>query len=172
MENTKEKEFYNLSIAKTLTGIEDEELLKFYLDSVIEKIERILSYKLLKQQITRLISGLDRKYLFVPEKKIERVLNVKMGCKKLDFSYVNRKIIFDEVISKNSYVEIEYIAGYETLPNDILMFVCSTIKESISNEEGLKSYGIRGISYSFLSKVEQSDNFIRGIRDLFGSVEI
>lgn len=52
------------------------------------------------------------------------------------------------------------------------MFVCSTIKESISNEEGLKSYGIRGISYSFLSKVEQSDNFIRGIRDLFGSVEI
>lgn len=169
MDNTK---FYNLKIAKTLTGIENEELLKFYLDSVIEKIERILGYKLIKQEITRLISGLDTKYLFVPEKKIERVLNAKMACKKLDFSFVNRKIIFDEIITKNSYVEIEYIAGYETLPNDILMFICDTIKENLSNEEGLKSYGIRGISYSFLSKIEQSDNFIRGIRDLFGSVEI
>lgn len=172
MGNTKEKEFYNLNIAKTLTGIEDEVLLKFYLDSVIEKIERMLGYELIRKRITRLVSGLDTNYLFLPEKKIERVLNANLGCKILLFSFVNRKVIFDEVISKNSYVEIEYIAGYETLPSDILMFICSTVKESLSNEEGLKSYGIRGINYSFLSKIEQSDNFIRGIRDLFGSVEI
>ena len=52
------------------------------------------------------------------------------------------------------------------------MFICSTIKEELSNAEGLKSYGIRGINYTFLNKIEQSDNFIRGVKDLFGVVEI
>lgn len=167
-----ETKFYNIEIAKKLTGIEEEEDLKFYIDSIILKIERILGYSLVKSKIRRLVSGLDTNYLFLPEKKIERVLNANSGCKILPFSYVNRKVIFDIIISKNSYVEIEYVAGYETLPNDILSFICSTIKESLSNEEGLKSYGIRGINYSFLSKIEQSDNFTRGIRDLFGSVDI
>ena len=44
--------------------------------------------------------------------------------------------------------------------------------ENITNEDGLKSYAIRGISYTFLNKIEQSDNFVRGERDLFGVVEI
>lgn len=167
-----EAKFYNIEIAKKLTGIEEEEDLKFYIDSIILKIERILGYSLVKSKIRRLVNGLDTNYLFLPEKKIERVLNANLGCKILLFSYVNRKVIFDIIISRNSYVEIEYVAGYETLPNDIFLFICNTVKESLSNEEGLKSYGIRGINYSFLSKIEQSDNFIRGIRDLFGSVEI
>ena len=99
-------------------------------------------------------------------------MNAKRGCKKLPFSYVNRKVIFDEIITVNSYVEIEYIAGYEELPENLLMFICSTIKEELSNAEGLKSYAIRGINYTFLNKIEQSDNFIRGVKDLFGVVEI
>nr|DAY27580.1 MAG TPA: hypothetical protein [Caudoviricetes sp.] len=163
---------YDLNIAKSLTGIEDEELLKFYINSVILKIERVIGYKLLKSKITSLVSGLNTNYIFLPEKEIEQVLNVNMGCKILPFSYINRKIIFDEIISKNSYVEIQYIAGYDEIPSDILLFICSTIKETITNEEGLKSYGIRGINYTFLNKIEQSDNFIRGIRDLFGIVGI
>ena len=36
---------YDLNIAKSLTGIEDEELLKFYINSVILKIERVIGYK-------------------------------------------------------------------------------------------------------------------------------
>ena len=163
---------YDLNIAKSLTGIEDEELLKFYINSVILKIERVIGYKLLKAKITNLISGLNTNYVFLPEKKIEQVLNVNRGCKILPFSYINRKVIFDEIISKNSYVEIQYIAGYDEIPSDVLLFICSIIKESITNEEGLKSYAIRGISYTFLNKIEQSDNFVRGVRDLFGVVEI
>ena len=163
---------YDLNIAKSLTGIEDEELLKFYINSVILKIERVIGYKLLKSKITSLVGGLNTNYVFLPEKEIEQVLNVNMGCKILPFSYINRKVIFDEIISKNSYVEIQYIAGYDEIPSDILLFICSTIKETITNEEGLKSYGIRGINYTFLNKIEQSDNFIRGIRDLFGIVGI
>ena len=159
---------YDLNMAKSLTGIEDEELLKFYINSVILKIERVIGYKLL----TSLISGLNTNYVFLPEKKIEQVLNVNRGCKMLPFSYINRKIIFDEIISKNSYVEIQYIAGYDEIPSDILLFICSTIKENITNEEGLKSYAIRGINYTFLNKIEQSDNFIRGVKDLFGVIEI
>ena len=99
-------------------------------------------------------------------------MNAKRGCKKLPFSFVNRKVIFDEIITVDSYVEIEYIAGYEELSENLLMFICSTIKEELSNAEGLKSYGIRGINYTFLNKIEQSDNFIRGVKDLFGVVEI
>ena len=163
---------YDLNIAKSLTGIEDEELLKFYINSVILKIERVIGYKLLKSKITSLVGGLNTNYVFLPEKEIEQVLNVNMGCKILPFSYINRKVIFDEIIFKNSYVEIQYIAGYDEIPSDILLFICSTIKETITNEEGLKSYGIRGINYTFLNKIEQSDNFIRVIRDLFGIVGI
>ena len=163
---------YNLEIAKILTNIEDEKLLNFYINTVIKKIEGTLGYELLKGQITSLVSGLNKNYVFLPRKKIERVLNAKRGCKKLPFSYVNRKVIFDEIITVDSYVEIEYIAGYEELTENLLMFICSTIKEELSNAEGLKSYGIRGINYTFLNKIEQSDNFIRGVKDLFGVVEI
>ena len=163
---------YDLEIAKILTNIEDEKLLNFYINAVIKKIEGILGYELLKGQITSLVSGLNKNYVFLPRKKIERVLNAKKECKKLPFSFVNRKVIFDEIITVDSYIEIEYIAGYEELPENLLMFICSTIKEELSNAEGLKSYGIRGINYTFLNKIEQSDNFIRGVRDLFGVVEI
>ena len=163
---------YDLEIAKILTNIEDEKLLNFYINAVIKKIEGILGYELLKGQITSLVSGLNKNYVFLPRKKIERVLNAKRGCKKLPFSYVNRKVIFDEIITVDSYVEIEYIAGYEELTENLLMFICSTIKEELSNAEGLKSYGIRGINYTFLNKIEQFDNFIRGVKDLFGVVEI
>ena len=163
---------YDLEIAKILTNIEDEKLLNFYINAVIKKIEGILGYELLKGQITSLVSGLNKNYVFLPRKRIERVLNAKRGCKKLPFSFVNRKVIFDEIITVDSYVEIEYIAGYEELTENLLMFICSTIKEELSNAEGLKSYGIRGINYTFLNKIEQSANFIRGVRDLFGVVEI
>jgi len=163
---------YDLEIAKILTNIEDEKLLNFYINAVIKKIEGILGYELLKGQITSLVSGLNKNYVFLPRKRIERVLNAKRGCKKLPFSFINRKVIFDEIITVDSYVEIEYIAGYEELSENLLMFICSTIKEELSNAEGLKSYGIRGINYTFLNKIEQSDNFIRGVKDLFGVVEI
>lgn len=163
---------YDIEVAKKLTRIEDEKLLDFYIQSVIKKIERQIGYELVKGQITSLVSGLDKNYVFLPRKKIEKVLNASSGCKILPFDFVNRKVIFDEIIPKNAYVEIEYIAGYETLPEDLLFFICSFINEAKSNEEGLKSYSIRGISYTFLSKIEQSDNFIRGVRDFFGIVEI
>ncbi|CAL7899675.1 hypothetical protein [Fusobacterium necrophorum] len=163
---------YDIEVAKKLTGIEDEKLLDFYIQSVIKKIERQIGYELVRGQITSLVSGLDKNYVFLPRKKIEKVLNASSGCKILPFDFVNRKVIFDEIIPKNAYVEIEYIVGYETLPEDLLFFICSFINEAKSNEEGLKSYSIRGISYTFLSKIEQSDNFIRGVRDFFGIVEI
>ena len=163
---------YDLEIAKMLTNMDDEKLLKFYIKSIIKKIERILGYELIKGQITSLIRGLNTNYIFLPRKKIERVLNAKKGCKILPFSFINRRVIFDEIISKDSYIEVEYIAGYETLPEDLLAFICSIIKEEITNAEGLKAYGIRGINYTFFSKIEQSDNFIRGVQDLFGVIEI
>ena len=55
---------YDLNIAKTLTGIEDEKLLNFYINAVIKKIEGILGYELLKGQITSLVSGLNKKTMY------------------------------------------------------------------------------------------------------------
>ena len=72
---------YDLNIAKILTGIEDEKLLIFYINAVIKKIEVILGYELVKGQITSLVSGLNKNYVFLPRKKIERVLNAKKGVK-------------------------------------------------------------------------------------------
>ena len=101
---------YDLNIAKSLTGIEDEELLKFYINSVILKIERVIGYKLLKAKITSLISGLNTNYVFLPEKKIEQVLNANRGCKMLPFSYINRKIIFySKMHSKLSKIKLQKI---------------------------------------------------------------
>ena len=60
----------------------------------------------------------------------------------------------------DSYVEIEYIAGYEELPENLLMFICSTIKEELSNAEGLKELWNKRNKLYFLNKIEQSDNFI------------
>jgi len=70
------------------------------------------------------------------------------------------------------FYTIGIFAAIFALTENLLMFICSTIKEELSNAEGLKSYGIRGINYTFLNKIEQSDNFIRGVKDLFGVVEI
>ena len=64
---------YDLEIAKILTNIEDEKLLNFYINAVIKKIEGILGYELLKGQITSLVSGLNKNYVFLPRKRIERV---------------------------------------------------------------------------------------------------
>ena len=64
---------YDLEIAKMLTNIEDEKLLNFYINATIKKIEVILGYELVKGQITSLVSGLNKKYVFLPRKKIESV---------------------------------------------------------------------------------------------------
>ena len=55
---------YDLEIAKMLTNIEDEKLLNFYINATIKKIEVILGYELVKGQITSLVSGHNKKYVF------------------------------------------------------------------------------------------------------------
>lgn len=163
---------YDIETAKTLTNIEDEALLDFYIQAVVGRIEKIIHYKLARGSKTELVNGLDTNYIFVKEKCIESISNAYRGCERLGCVLIGRKIIFDEVINKNEFIRVEYEGGYEEMPAELLFFICSTIKESLSNAEGLKSYGIRGINYSFLDKIEQSDNFVRGVRDLFGGVEI
>ena len=163
---------FDTDIAVKLTGVEDKDLLIFYVNSVIKRIEQILHYKLVKGQKEDMITGLDTNYIFLKERNIERVLNAYRGCYVIDGTLIGRKLIFDHVIPKNEFIRVSYVAGYDSIPEDLLFFICSTIKENLSNEEGLKSYGIRGINYTYLDKIEQSDNFLRGVRDLFGGVEI
>lgn len=53
------KDLYNKAIAKSLTGIEDEKLLDFYVGAVIKRIERVLGYELIKGEITESLYGLN-----------------------------------------------------------------------------------------------------------------
>ncbi|MDK4484772.1 hypothetical protein MVQ23_02705 [Fusobacterium necrophorum] len=63
---------YDIEVAKKLTGIEDEKLLDFYIQSVIKKIERQIGYELVRGQITSLVSGLERIMSFFLERKLKR----------------------------------------------------------------------------------------------------
>lgn len=164
----REKEFYNIEFAKKLTGIDDETILKFYIDSVISKIERIIGYKLIKSEKRENISGLDRNIIYLTAKPVESVSKAFINNKEVSFILDKHRLIFDFVICSCEKVTVEYIAGYEELPPDILMFICSTISETTANSAGLKSFSIKDVSYSYFDKVQQSENFRRGIIDIFG----
>ena len=53
--------FYDKEIAKELTGITNEQLLKIYVDGIISRIERIIGYELVKCEKTEFIQGVDTK---------------------------------------------------------------------------------------------------------------
>jgi|GEM_PF-554093 len=164
---------YDKELMKKITGIEDEDLLDFYIKAIITKIEKYIGYKLVKGEIKEIIEGLSSTYLYIKRRDFESVSNVTDACEKnnIPFSYVGRKIIFDEIIPVGTYVVVTYTAGYEKIPEFLLLFIAQMVNEASTNKKGLKSYSIKGISYTYLSRIEQSDNFINGVRDLFGVVE-
>lgn len=164
---------YDRGLMKILTGIENKKLLDFYVKAIISKIENQIGYKLIKGEYKEIIEGLNQRYTYIKRNDFESISNVMDACEKeiIPFDYVERKIILDFILPVGSYIVITYIAGYESIPEFLLLFIAQMINETITNSEGLKSYSIKGISYTFLDKIEQSTNFINGVHNIFGGVE-
>lgn len=160
--------FYDKEIAKELTGITDEQLLKVYVDGIISRIERIIGYELVKCEKTEFIQGVDTNVVYLNRKPVERISKALWRNQEVSYRQEKHRLILTAPLCQSEFLEVTYTAGYEYLPYDIQMFIFSSIKESIANESGLKSFSLKDVSYSYFDKVQQSENFRRGIIDLFG----
>lgn len=159
---------YDIEIAKKVTNINDDELLKFYIEGIILKIENIIGYKLIKSEITEFVQGVDTNVVYLKRKPVERVSKVIWLDQELPFRLEKHRLILTAPLCQSEFLEVTYTAGYDILPLDIQMFIFLALKENLANESGLKSFSLKDVSYSYFDKVQQSENFRRGIIDLFG----
>ena len=160
--------FYDKEIAKELTGITNEQLLKIYVDGIISRIERIIGYELVKCEKTEFIQGVDTNVVYLERKPVERVSKALWLNQELSYRVEEHRLVLTAPLCQSEFLEVTYTAGYDVLPLDIQMFIFSTLKENLANESGLKSFSLKDVSYSYFDKVQQSENFRRGIIDLFG----
>lgn len=166
---------YDLELAKKITGIEDEDILKFYIDGIILRINRILGYNIEKHDAFENIIGINKNYIYVKDRPLNSISEVKhygnditSQCSKIS----DRKIRLNSCLSSDDSITVSYNAGFEELPKDIQMFIfgqVSIITTSMQNS-GLKAYSIEGISYSFVDAAVQESNFINQIKNMFGGI--
>lgn len=159
---------YEVEMAKRFTGITDETTLDFLIEGVISKIERIIGYKLTRAEITEFIQGIDTNIVYLKRRPVESVSNVIWCGQNISFRQDEHRLILPAILCQSEYLEVTYVAGYIRLPLEIQMFIFSSIKESLANESGLKSFSLKDVSYTYFDKLQQSENFRRGIIDLFG----
>ncbi len=170
MEEAKEvKDLYNKAIAKSLTGIEDEKLLDFYVGAVIKRIERVLGYELVKGEITEFLQGLNTNTLYLSKKPVEHISKVLWRCEELPYRQENHHVIFNMEICQSEIVKITYTGGYDELPADVQMFIFNKIREMAEMNEntGLKSYSVKDISYTYKDNKEFENKFNEDVLELF-----
>lgn len=159
---------YDRELAILITGIKNETLLDFHVNGLIKRIEHIIGYELAKKEITEFVRGIDTNILYLKRKPVERVSKALWGNKELTYRVDKHRLIFDVEICKSEEIEVTYTAGYDTLPEDVQIFIFTTLKEMMTNIAGLKSYSIQDISYSYADKSQQAENFRIGVKNLFG----
>nr|DAR18628.1 MAG TPA: PORTAL PROTEIN, 15 PROTEIN, HEAD PROTEIN, VIRAL INFECTION, TAILED.2A [Caudoviricetes sp.] len=159
---------YDIEMAKNITGITDDALIDFLVKGTISRIERIIGYELAKCEKTEFIQGVDTNVVYLNRKPVEHISKALWRNQEVSYRQEKHRLILIAPLCQSEFLEVTYTAGYETLPFDIEMFIFSSIKESIANESGLKSFSLKDVSYSYFDKVQQSENFRRGIIDLFG----
>ena len=159
---------YDIEMAKNITGITDDALIDFLVKGTISRIERIIGYELAKCEKTEFIQGVDTNVVYLNRKPVEQVSKALWLNEELSFRVDEHRLILTAPFCQSEFLEVTYIAGYDVLPLDIQMFIFSTLKENLANESGLKSFSLKDVSYSYFDKIQQSENFRRGIIDLFG----
>ena len=159
---------YDIEMAKNITGITDDALIDFLVKGTISRIERIIGYELVKCEKTEFIQGVDTNVVYLNRKPVEQVSKALWLNEELSFRVDEHRLILTAPFCQSEFLEVTYIAGYDVLPLDIQMFIFSTLKENLANESGLKSFSLKDVSYSYFDKIQQSENFRRGIIDLFG----
>ena len=159
---------YDIEMAKNITGITDDALIDFLVKGTISRIERIIGYELVKCEKTEFVQGVDTNVVYLERKPVERVSKALWLNQELSYRVEEHRLILTAPLCQSEFLEVTYTAGYDVLPLDIQMFIFSTLKENLANESGLKSFSLKDVSYSYFDKVQQSENFRRGIIDLFG----
>ena len=159
---------YDIEMAKNITGITDDALIDFLVKGTISRIERIIGYELVKCEKTEFVQGVDTNVVYLKRKPVERVSKALWLNQELSYRVEEHRLILTALLCQSEFLEVTYTAGYDVLPLDIQMFIFSTLKENLANESGLKSFSLKDVSYSYFDKVQQSENFRRGIIDLFG----
>lgn len=159
---------YDIEMAKNIIGITDDALIDFLVKGTISRIERIIGYELVKCEKTEFIQGVDTNVVYLNRKPVEHISKALWRNQEVSYRQEKHRLILTAPLCQSEFLEVTYTAGYEYLPYDIQIFVFSSIKESIANESGLKSFSLKDVSYSYFDKVQQSENFRRGIIDLFG----
>ena len=166
---------YDLELAKKITGIEDEDILKFYIDGIILRINAILGYNIEKHDKLENINGINKDYVYVNDRPLNSITEVKYygnditsHCLKVS----NRKVSLPMCLSSEDDITMSYNAGYEELPANIQLFIfgqVSAIATAMQNA-GLKAYSIEGISYSFVDAATQEITFVNQIKNMFGGI--
>lgn len=164
---------YDLETAKKITGIGDETLLKFYLQAMIDKISALLGYNVLYSENNHSLSGVNKEYTYTIARPLKSILQVTFNnndvtneCNILS----DRKIGLNFFLCQNHSIELKYMAGYETFPTAIQMFLFNQVKslKADNDNAGLKSYSIETISYSLADKEKSDIEFKNQINNLFG----
>lgn len=170
-----EKQLYDIELAKVITKITDEFLLKFYIDAIIERINSTIGYNIILHEATENIDGVNQNYIYVKHRPLIKILQViKNGydltekCNLLS----DRKIGLPFCLSAQDTIKVGYSAGYEELPKYIQLFIFNQVGQIITSmtNAGLKSYSIEGISYSFIDTLTQEQTFINQVKNIFGGL--
>ncbi|MGL5428675.1 MAG: hypothetical protein ACRDAS_12270 [Cetobacterium sp.] len=167
--------FYNLEIAKSITGIEDENLLKFYFDAILEKIENIIGYKLQIGPREEFVKGINTDEIYLTSRPIisvEEVLYQNRNVTDKTIIKSTRKISLNTVFCQCDELSIKYTSGYVELPKNIQIFIFEQIilAGTRIDEAGLKSYSIKDISYTYVSDLDKNKNFINSLNQIFGGI--
>lgn len=168
---------YDIELAKKITREQDESVLIFYLDSLISKIEAILGYSLQLSERTEETTGLNKTYVYVKARPLKSVLECRFyGADITDSISIeeNKKINLGFQLCNKETVNLKYMAGFSELPKSIQMFLFSEVME-ITNRadfQGIESYKIKDIAYTFTSKEDKEKTFENEIKNLFGAIWI
>lgn len=167
----------NITLAKQLTGIDDENLLSFYVEAICRKIEKFIGYPLAKTQRVDYLNGVNSCNLWLQRKPVTMINSVKNGGSLIpDTDYELRdaeytpSLRFDYVIPKCEELEVDNEAGYDILPYDLqaLLFDLINDFQSEMQNKGLSSYKISDISYTYRSYLDNENKFFSKIIDSFG----
>lgn len=168
-------ELYNLELAKKITGIDDEKLLNFYINALIGKISYILGYNIIKHDAKELVQGINSNMVYFKDRPINSLSVVRYyeqditpNCKIIS----DRKIMLPFELCNQEEIYVEYSAGLEKLSEAIQMFLFSQVASMNTQmgNDGLKSYSIESISYSFVEAKTRETDFINQVKTLFGGI--
>lgn len=159
-------------LLEKLTGVEDRELLTFYTEAIIEKIEKIIGYQLESAEKTEKIRGIDKNIIYLTRRPVTAIKSILIDNKDATFFWSENQnyALLNEIICCNFFVEVTYTAGYTELPKNLMMLISGLIKNEIAslNSDGLKSYKIKDVSYTWIDGLQNDNLFLEKVSSIFG----